>query len=191
MPSSQSIRPCWSASSTWSLGAAMSGLVPHSRTTGLADSSEPTGQASWVRFGMLRSSSVWRAEAASAAASRAAICSLMARTSASMAEVSSPLALSMPICLEMVLRELCSCCLSVSALRRASSQASTSSTSFQWSPPRVLRRSWTAAGFSRMTRISSMARRLSRPMAPGNQREFSAACQNDRQEVRIFTAKQP
>ena len=36
MPSSQLTRPCLRASSTWSFGSVISGLAPHSRTTGLA-----------------------------------------------------------------------------------------------------------------------------------------------------------
>ena len=69
----------------------------------------------------------------------------------------------MPICLEVALRSDCRACFSVSALRRASSQARTSSTSFHASPLRGFSRAFTSSGFSRITRMSSITRTACTP----------------------------
>lgn len=69
----------------------------------------------------------------------------------------------MPICLEVALRSDCRACFSVSALRRASSQARTSSTSFHASPLRGFNRAFTSSGFSRITRMSSITRTACTP----------------------------
>ena len=103
------------------------------------------------------------AEFSSARRSSSRMRSPISRTRASMEEVSSPFFLSMPICLEVALRSDCKACFSVSALRRASSHARTSSTSFHASPLRGFKRAFTSSGFSRITRMSSITRTACTP----------------------------
>ena len=151
----------------------MSGLLPHSRTTGLAVSSEPTGQASWVRFGMLSSRSVWSAAASSASTSRAAICSLMRADFgfdgggilALGLEHADLLGNGFARALELLFVGL-GLAARLVAGEHVVDQVSSGRRPGAW------RRSWTAAGFSRMTRISSMARRLSRAMGAGINANF-------------------
>ena len=155
--------PRFAASSTWSFGFSIAGFSPQSLISGLAVSSAPTGHSRCGRLGMFISREVSWAAFSSATRSSSRMRSPISRTRASMEEVSSPFFLSMPICLEVALRSDCRACFSVSALRRASSQARTSSTSFHASPLRGFSRAFTSSGFSRITRMSSITRTACTP----------------------------
>ena len=155
--------PRFAASSTWSFGFSMAGFSPQSLISGLAVSSAPTGHSRCGRLGMFIS----RGGEPGCIFLRDTVQFPDAVPDFAHARFNGgsvfPFFLSMPICLEVALRSDCRACFSVSALRRASSQARTSSTSFHASPLRGFSRAFTSSGFSRITRMSSITRTACTP----------------------------
>jgi hypothetical protein len=155
-PASKSSPPSAVPRSTWSRGAAMARGVPQRSASTLPVSSRPTGTLSCGRLGISSRKVSKRGINSASAASPAFSASPRPATSAITAEASSPLPLSMPICLDSVLRLACRSCVCTCRRLRSASRASKPAVSSV--TPRVARRSATRARLLRRSWMSSMVR---------------------------------
>ena len=135
-PSSQ---PWRSPRATWSFTSKSNARgVPQRCCSTLPDSSLPAGTEASGRLGMPAAIASISARISSRRSSEAFNSSPKPATSAITAATSSPLALSMPICLLRVLRRFCSSCVRTCNCLRSASSASRRATSR--SKPRLSRR---------------------------------------------------
>jgi hypothetical protein len=143
-------------------GKANSVLVPRAWIRTLPVSSVPSGTSGAGRLGIAASALSSSAVSAASSASSVGNAALSAATSAisDCARGSSFCALAWPIALDSSLRRVCAVCASAIVARRRSSIATSAADT--GAPPRRASAASKAAGFSRMRRISCMARAMPR-----------------------------